>query len=76
MTQPQQPPGKPGRFNFRLSERFWSLARRLIPEPARAHPLGGGRPRVPDRRVLAAIFFVLRTGCQWKALDPTGLGSG
>jgi putative transposase len=38
--------------------------------------LGGGRPRVPARRVLAAIFFVLRTGCQWKALDATGLGSG
>jgi len=61
---------------FRLSERFWSLARRLVPKPARVHPLGGGRPRVPDRRVLAAIFFVLRTGCQWKALDATGLGSG
>ena len=26
--------------------------------------------------MLAAIFFVLRTGCQWKALDVTGLGSG
>src|SRR4029453_3519006 len=62
--------------SFRLSERFWSLARRLVPKPARVHPLGGGRPRVPDRRVLAAIFFVLRTGCQWKALDATGLGSG
>jgi putative transposase len=31
---------------------------------------------VPDRRVVAAILFVLRTGCQWKALDATGLGSG
>src|SRR3712207_7483654 len=40
--------------SFGLSERFWSLARRLIPKPARVHPLGGGRPRVPDRRVLAA----------------------
>ncbi|HEX6015767.1 MAG TPA: IS5 family transposase [Geminicoccaceae bacterium] len=65
-----------GSASFGLSERFWSLARRLIPKPARAHPLGGGRPRVPDRRVLAAIFFVLRTGCQWKALDAAGLGSG
>ncbi len=26
--------------------------------------------------MLAAIFFVLRTGCQWKALDATDLGSG
>src|SRR3712207_9528894 len=62
--------------SFGLSERFWSLAQRLIPKPAKAHPLGGGRPRVPDRRVLAAIFFVLPTGCQWKALDATGFGSG
>ena len=26
--------------------------------------------------MLAAILFVLRTGCPWKALDATGLGSG
>jgi putative transposase len=65
-----------GCSSFGLSERFWLLARRLIPKPARVHPLGGGRPRVSDRRVLAAIFFVLRTGGQWKALDATGLGSG
>jgi putative transposase len=62
--------------SFQLSERFWSLARRLIPKPAKPHPFGGGRPRVPNRAVLAAIIFVLRTGCQWKALDATGLGSG
>src|SRR5918996_6319899 len=62
--------------SFQLSERFWSLARRLIPKPAKSHPFGGGRPRVPNRAVLAAIIFVLRTGCQWKALDATGLGSG
>src|SRR5919107_2722324 len=62
--------------SFQLSERFWSLARRLIPKPAKPHPFGGGRPRVPNRAVLAAIIFVLRTGCQWKALDATGLSSG
>jgi hypothetical protein len=39
------------------------------------HRFGGGRPGVPDRRVLAAVFFVLRTRCR-KALDGTGLGSG
>src|ERR687897_318746 len=62
--------------SFQLSERFWSLARRLTPNPPKPHPFGGGRPRVPNRAVLAAIIFVLRTGCQWKALDATGLGSG
>jgi len=29
----------------------------------------------PDRDVLDAIFFVLRTGCQWKALDATAICS-
>jgi putative transposase len=40
------------------------------------YPLGCHRRRVPDRQVLDAIFFVLRTGCQWKALDATSLCKG
>jgi len=28
---------------------------------------------VPDRDALNAILFVLRTGCQWGALDATGI---
>src|SRR5947209_17925090 len=35
--------------------------------------LKGGRPRVPDRDCADAIFYVLRTGCQWQALDQTEL---
>jgi putative transposase len=37
------------------------------------HRFGGGRPRVPDRRCADAIFYVLRSGCQWQALDQTEL---
>ena len=33
----------------------------------------GGRPRRPARECFDAIYFVLRTGCQWNALDETGL---
>ena len=40
------------------------------------HPLGRHRQRIADRQVLNAIFFVLRTGFQWKALDATGLCKG
>ena len=40
------------------------------------HRFGGGRPRVPDRTCANGIFYVLRTGCQWKALDATGICSG
>src|SRR6266480_1355491 len=32
-------------------------------------------PRMDDRQALDAIFYVLRTGCQWKAL-PRSLGAG
>src|SRR2546428_705017 len=35
--------------------------------------MAGGRPRVPDRDCADAIFYVLRTGCQWRALDQTEL---
>ena len=26
-----------------------------------------GRPRMDDRKAMSAIFYVLRTGCQWNA---------
>ena len=48
----------------------------LLPQRVNTHPLGGGRPRVPDRTCANGIFYVLRTGCQWKALDATGICSG
>ena len=47
--------------------------------PASEHPSFGRRPtvnRVPDRTCANGIFYVLRTGCQWKALDATGICSG
>ena len=33
------------------------------------------RPRVQNRDAMNAILFVLRTGCQWNALNGTGLCS-
>jgi transposase len=35
----------------------------------------GGRPRLPMRNVVGGIFYVLATGCQWKAM-PKQFGSG
>ena len=48
----------------------------LLPQRVNTHPLGGGRPHVPDRTCANGICYVLRTGCQWKALDATGICSG
>lgn len=62
-------------YRYGVSDRLWSRLEPLIPKPENRHPFGGGRPRVPDRRCLEGILFVLRTGCQWKALDATGLCS-
>src|SRR5712692_6793930 len=57
--------------DWRISDAFWAEIEWLLPEHRNTHRFGGGRPRVPDRVCMDAIFFVLRTGCQWKALDAT-----
>ncbi len=62
---------------FVISDALWERIQPLLPvRQKKVHPLGCHRPRVPDRQVLNGIFFVLRTGCQWKALDATGICSG
>ena len=61
---------------FRVSDELWEVLAPLIPKQVNTHPLGGGRPRVPDRTCADGICYVLRTGCQWKALDATGICSG
>ena len=67
---------KPRRKNlYRVSDELWAKIEPLLPEHPNTHRFGGGRPRVPDRKCMDAIFFVLRTGCQWGALDATGICS-
>jgi transposase len=58
---------------FRVSDALWTLLQHLIPKHKNTHRFGGGKPRTPDRRCADAIFYVLRTGCQWAALDATDL---
>jgi putative transposase len=58
---------------FRISDDLWAVLQPLLPTQVNTHRFGGGRPRVPDRACADAIFFVLRTGCQWRALDQTEL---
>lgn len=61
---------------YRISDKLWPKLEPLIPQRLNPHPRGGGRKPRPDREVMDGIFFVLRTGCQWKALDETGICSG
>lgn len=53
---------------FRVSDELWERIRPLLPEYPTS-PLGG-RPRSDLRKVVDAIFYCLRTGCQWKAIPP------
>ncbi len=49
-----------------LTDDQWRLLQPLIP-PAKP----GGRPRTTDmRRMLDSLFYLLRTGCQWRHLPP------
>jgi transposase len=64
------------RSKWLISDELWDEIEPLLPEVVNRHRFGGGRPRVPDRRVMEGILFVLRTGCQWKALDATCICSG
>jgi transposase len=58
---------------FRISDALWVVLAPLLPVRVNTHRFSGGRPRVPDRRCADAIFYVLRTGCQWEALNQTEL---
>jgi putative transposase len=58
---------------FRVSDALWALLQGLLPKHRNTHRFGGGKPRTPDRQCADAIFYVLRTGCQWAALDATDL---
>ena len=58
---------------FRISDALWTVLQPLLPAHVNRHRFGGGRPRVSERRCADAIFYVLRTGCQWEALNQTEL---
>lgn len=59
---------------WRISDELWAEMEPLLP-PGKPHPLGCHNPRVPNRDAMNAILFVLRTGCQWNALNATGICS-
>jgi transposase len=64
------------RKDYIIPDALWKELVPLIPthRPPK-HPLGMTRPRVSDRDAMNGIFFVLKTGCQWNALNETGICS-
>ena len=64
-----------------VTDDFWARVEPLIPAKVPdaskkyVRKPGAGRPAKSPRQVFEAIVFVLRTGCQWKALPKERFGS-
>jgi transposase len=58
--------------DYQLPDELWEHIKPLLPSPKPKKK--AGRPRMDDRKAMTAIFYILRTGCQWKAL-PRSLGA-
>jgi len=67
--------------SWEVSDAFWNKVEPLIPvkkrDPNKTYKrkAGGGRKPIESRTIFEAILYVLRTGCQWKALPYERFGS-
>lgn len=52
--------------DYEISDEFWYKIKALLPLPKLKKK--AGRPRKDDRKIMSGIFYLLHTGCQWKAL--------
>ncbi len=59
---------------WRIPDELWERMEPLLPKRKRRRHRRGRKP-LPWRQVIDGIFYVLRTGCQWKAA-PAEFGSG
>lgn len=66
---------------WEVTDDFWARVEPLIPVRQRlasqtySRRAGGGRKPKDPRLVFEGILYVLRTGCQWKALPAERFGS-
>ena len=59
---------------FRMPRPLWRKLKKYLSKRRRRKSVKGGRPRASDRAVANAIWYVLWTGCQWKALHREWFG--
>jgi putative transposase len=65
---------KPATVDYhRVPRNLWRKVKRHLPPEAKQR--GPGRPRVGNRAVLNGIWYVLWTGCQWKAVRRDWFGA-
>jgi transposase len=60
--------------SWELTDGLWERVRAFIPQRKRDEHKTCQRKPMPPCRVLEAVFYVLRTGIQWKAL-PKAYGA-
>ena len=58
---------------FRLPRPLWRKIKKLLPK-GRRKTRRGGRPRASNRAVINGIWYVLWSGCQWKAVHRDWFG--
>lgn len=58
---------------WRLPDELWVVVQAVL--PSEEFQPSGGRPWIAPRRIVDGVLYVLRTGCQWKAV-PAEYGSG
>jgi putative transposase len=64
---------KPRHVNFfQVPRQLWRRVKKHLPRRPRKR--GPGRPRASDRAALNGIWYVLWTGCQWKAVHRDWFG--
>ena len=67
--------------SWEVSDELWKQVEPLIPKRRRERgrkfirAVGGGRKPLEPRRIFEGIVYVLRTGCQWKALNKERFGA-
>jgi transposase len=67
---------KAAQAKWLLSDELWKEIEPLLSPRKPGVKAGRGRPPISDRQAMNGIFFVLKTGCQWRALDVTGICPG
>lgn len=67
--------------SWEISDKFWDKIKDVVPKKERCETkgykrkAGAGRKPIEARKVLEGIFYVLRTGIQWKALPKEQFGA-
>ncbi len=57
---------------FQVPKPLWKKIKRLFPKAPKQR--GPGRPRAANRAIVNGIWYVLWTGCQWKAVHTDWFG--